>query len=49
MASAEDLRARGALVSEVLCVIDRSDGNHQRLSDASLSVSALFTRNDLEG
>jgi orotate phosphoribosyltransferase len=47
--SVEDLRARGALVSDVLCVIDRSEGNHERLDAASVSVKALFTRSDLEG
>ena len=49
VASTEDLRTRGAVVNEVLCVIDRSEGNHRRLDDASLSVRALFTRSDLEG
>lgn len=47
--STEDLRARGALVSDVLCVIDRSDGNHERLDAASVNVRALFTRSDFEG
>jgi orotate phosphoribosyltransferase len=49
VASAEDLRARGAVVNEVLCVIDRSEGDRTRLDDASLSVRSLFTRSDLEG
>lgn len=49
VASTEDLRTRGAVVNEVLCVIDRSDGNHTRLTDASLCVRALFTRSELEG
>lgn len=48
VASAEDLRAQGALVTDVLCVIDRSDGNHAKLEDTSLGVRALFTRSDLE-
>jgi orotate phosphoribosyltransferase len=49
VASTADLRARGAVVDEVLCVIDRSGGDHSRLASASLGVRALFTRRDLEG
>jgi len=48
IASTEDLRARGAVVSDVLCVIDRSEGNHTSLDGASLKVTALFRRADLE-
>lgn len=49
VASTEDLRSRGALVTDVLCVIDRSEGNNTKLDVASVSVTALFTRSDLEG
>lgn len=49
VASTGELRARGAVVNGVLCVIDRSEGNHSRLDGASLNVRALFTRSDLEG
>lgn len=49
LASTNDLRSRGALVTDVLCVIDRSESNHERLNEASLNVSALFTRSNLEG
>lgn len=49
VSSTQDLRVRGALVSDVLCVIDRSEGNNAKLDDASISVTALFTRSDLEG
>lgn len=49
VSSVQDLRTRGAVVAEVLCVIDRSEGDHSTLDDASLRVRALFTRSDLEG
>ena len=49
VASTGDLRARGAVVNEVLCVIHRGEGNHGGLDDASLNVRALFTSSDLEG
>jgi orotate phosphoribosyltransferase len=47
--STGDLRALGARIDEVLCVIDRSDGDHAALHDASLRVRSLFTRADLDG
>ena len=47
--STTDLRDRGADVRAVLCVIDRSDGDHSRLESASLDVHALFTSADLVG
>lgn len=49
VASADDLRNRGALIDSVLCVIDRSGGEHRTLANASLSVTALFTALDLGG
>lgn len=45
--SSEDLRERGAIVDDVLCVIGRSDGDHARLDAASLRVRSLFTLDDL--
>ncbi len=45
--STEDLRARGALVETVLCVIDRSDGDHPGIDDAGLTMLSLFTASDL--
>jgi orotate phosphoribosyltransferase len=48
VASTEDLRARGALVTDVLCVIDRSGGDHTKLDSVSLDMRSLFTRRDLE-
>jgi orotate phosphoribosyltransferase len=47
VASAEALRAHGAALIGVLCVIDRSEGTHQ-LASADLDLYALFTRADLE-
>jgi orotate phosphoribosyltransferase len=46
--STEDLRAGGALVDSVLCIIDRSGGNHSLLDAAELSVTALLTEEDLD-
>ena len=47
--SAEDLRARGALVDTVLCVIDRRPRPEEadQLTDARLSVLTLFGLGDL--
>ncbi|HEX5947303.1 MAG TPA: orotate phosphoribosyltransferase [Acidimicrobiales bacterium] len=45
--STSDLRERGAVVDDVLCVIDRSDGDHARLDAVSLRVRSLFTLDDL--
>lgn len=45
----EDVITTGGQVGEVLCAIDRSEGDHRRLDDAPLDVRALFTRRDLEG
>jgi orotate phosphoribosyltransferase len=48
VSSTADLRQRGAIVSDVLCVIDRSGEDHRRLSEISLQVRSLFNRSDLE-
>ena len=42
IASTRELRARGAVVDDVLCVIDRSGGDH-RLRDEGLRLLSLFT------
>lgn len=49
--STEDLRARGASVDTVLCVIDRRQDLEapDKLSDAGLNVLSLFTTGDLGG
>ncbi len=46
--SAGDLRDRGAVVDTVLCVIDRSGGDHAKLTDAGLTVVSVFTAEDLD-
>jgi orotate phosphoribosyltransferase len=48
VASTEDLRKLGAVVGHVLCVIDRSDGRHEALDKAGLTLHALFTAADLD-
>ena len=49
MLSSGDLRERGAIVDEVLCVIDRSRGDHARLDAVALQARSLFTLDDLGG
>lgn len=46
--STSDLRERGAIVTAVLCVIDRSGGDHDPLDALALQVWSLFTRADLD-
>jgi orotate phosphoribosyltransferase len=46
--STENLRHLGAHVEQVLCVIDRSDGAHDRLDAAGLSVLSILTAADLD-
>ena len=45
--STDQLREQGAKVDQVLCVIDRSGGDHTALSEASLTLRSLFTSHDL--
>ena len=45
--SSEDLRQKGALIEDVLAVIDRSQGQHQKLQEAHLKLHPLFTMEDL--
>ena len=52
VASTEELRARGALVSTVLCVIDRGARRRRdgaRSAEAELSVRSVFALDDLLG
>lgn len=48
VASAQDLRDRGADLVGVLCVIDRSGGDN-RLGGAGLELTSVFTADDLGG
>jgi orotate phosphoribosyltransferase len=45
--STDQLREQGAKVDQVLCVIDRSGGNHTALTEASLTLRSLFTSQEL--
>ncbi|MGH8907924.1 MAG: orotate phosphoribosyltransferase [Egibacteraceae bacterium] len=47
IASCADLRALGADVVAVLCVIDREQGGRERLAAAGLELAALFMWGDL--
>jgi orotate phosphoribosyltransferase len=51
VASTEELRALGAVVESVLCVIDRrpAPNSPDKLSGAGLAVLSLFTADDLGG
>jgi orotate phosphoribosyltransferase len=46
-ASAADLRSRGAVVDQVVCVIDREAGGAQKLAEDDLKLSALFGASEL--
>ena len=45
--STGDLRKLGAQVDHVACVIDRSEGGAQALTDAGLSLASVVDRTDL--
>jgi orotate phosphoribosyltransferase len=42
------LRAEGAVVEDVLCVIDRGEGGRERLAELGLTLRPLLTRADLD-
>jgi len=46
-ASAVELRERGARIESVLCIIDRSHGDHSQLDQCACSVISLLTSNQL--
>lgn len=46
--SAQILRSQGAAVSQVLCVIDRSNGEASLLKENGLELKALFTMNEIK-
>lgn len=46
--STADLRERGAIVDEVLCVVDREEGGAQNLAGDGLMMTALFTAGELK-
>ncbi len=46
--SAEMLRKEGAIVTDVIAIIDRSQGNHTQLKNAQLNLKTLFTMEELK-
>lgn len=46
--STEMLRQQGAVVKHVIAIIDRSEGDHSRLTEAGLKLSTLFTMEELK-
>ena len=46
--SVADLRALGAEVTQVLCVIDREEGGREALEEDGLTMTALFRRSELD-
>ncbi len=46
--SAKDLRSEGAIISHVLCVIDRSEGKTDKIREAELELRPLFTMAELK-
>jgi orotate phosphoribosyltransferase len=46
--SCEELRKEGALLENVLCVINRQQGGEENLAKANLKMTALFTSADLK-
>jgi orotate phosphoribosyltransferase len=46
--SATDLKNTGANIHSVLCVIDREQGGMEKLAEAGLALSALFTMSELK-
>lgn len=46
--SCNDLRSEGALIEHVVCVIDRSEGQTEKIAAAGLKHHALFTMAELK-
>jgi len=46
--SAKELRDRGAIVKQAICVIDREAGGREKLKEAGIELTPLFTMTDLK-
>ncbi len=46
--STQDLRSEGALIENIVCVIDRSEGKTEKIRQAGLKHFALFTMAELK-
>jgi orotate phosphoribosyltransferase len=46
--SCNDLRSEGAIVSDVLCVIDRSGGKTEKITETGLALHPLYTMAELK-
>lgn len=46
--SCNDLRGEGAVIDTVLCVIDRSEGQTEKIQEAGLNLNPLFTMAELK-
>lgn len=46
--STADLRERGAVIDEALCIVDREEGGAANLAEHGLRMSALFTADELK-
>ena len=42
------LRAEGAIIRDVACVIDRESGGRENLAKEGLSLASLFTKGELK-
>ena len=45
--SVRALRGEGAIITEVVCVIDRESGGRENLAKESLTLTSLFTKQEL--
>lgn len=46
--SANDLRERGATITDAVCVIDREAGGREKLAEAGIKLHSLFTMSELK-
>lgn len=46
--SANDLRERGAKITDAICVIDREAGGKEKLAEVGIKLHSLFTMTDLK-